>query len=114
MSLTIDDAISLLNRGDSDGLRQMTLACAWRAEKQRVFVPGDEVASRQIEDKAAVHLLIEVEVETVECVQVAKAGRLATAFQQTITTASQFIRNETRDQIDWRHRFGLRLLEASF
>jgi hypothetical protein len=55
-----------LDGGVSDGRRQMTLASAGWAEKQGIFVACDKSASGQIEDQAAIHLLVESEVEVVD------------------------------------------------
>ena len=74
----------------------MTLACTRRAEKQSVLVFGNEGACRQIEDQTAIHLLVEVKVEIVECgLWIAKPGFLSPALQQPVASASQFIGNQT-------------------
>jgi hypothetical protein len=36
------------------------------AEQERVFAPLDEVTGRQFVDQRPVHLLVEIEIETVE------------------------------------------------
>jgi hypothetical protein len=76
---------------------------------------GDEVSGGEIEDEAAVHLLVEVEVEVVErFLRIAKRGVFSAAFQQTIAPTMQFIGYEARDQIHRRHALGLSLMKASF
>src|SRR5271163_2549431 len=47
-------------------------------------------------------------------VGIAKAGLLAATLQQAVGTASQFIGDQTRDQVDGSHRFGLSLAQAGF
>jgi hypothetical protein len=99
----------------TDGLRQMAFACAARTEKERIFPSRDESARGEIEYQTAVHLRIESEIEVVErLVGVAKAGLLSAAVQQAIRAPGEFIRDQTRNQINGRHDFGLRLLQACF
>jgi hypothetical protein len=63
----------------------MTLARTARANEQRIFVARDKGAGCEVEDKAAIHLRVEVEIETVErSIGIAEAGLLAPALQQTI------------------------------
>jgi hypothetical protein len=51
-------------------------------KKQSIFMAGNEGAGSQIEDKAAIHLLVEVEVEVVErLLRIAKLRLLAPALQ---------------------------------
>ena len=108
--LAIEHAIALLNGGLADRLRQVALARAAGAEKQRVFSLGDEAAGGEIEDQAAIHLRIEGEVEVVERpVGIAEAGLFAPALQQSVAAPGQFVGHQARDQIDGRHRLGLRL-----
>ena len=40
--LAVEDAIALLDRGAADGLGEVALAGAWRAEKERVLALRDE------------------------------------------------------------------------
>ena len=71
---------------------------------------ADERAGGQIEHQAAIHFRIEAEVEVVErAFGIAESGLFAAAVQQPVGAACQFVGNQTRDQIDGRHRFGLRL-----
>src|SRR5205823_13545036 len=111
VGFTIEDAITLLNGGLPDGLSKMTLSGARRPEEQGVFVFSDEVGGGEVEDKAAVHLLVEVEVEVIQyLLRIAECGGLSAAFQQAVTATTQFIRNQTGDQINRRHAFGLSLM----
>ena len=66
VGLAVEHAIPLLDSGVADGLGQMTLARAGWTEKQGIFVARDKGAGGQVEDQAAIHLLIEVEVEVVQ------------------------------------------------
>src|SRR5262249_5922235 len=93
----------------------MTLAGAGRAEEQAVLMFGDEVGRGQVEDEAAVHLLVEVEVEVIECLLgIAELGGLSATVQQTVTATVQFIGNEARDEINRRHELGLSLMQTRF
>ena len=68
-------------------------------------------AGGQIEDQAAIHLRVEGEVEIIErSVRVAKAGLFTPSLQQTISAAGEFVGDQTRDQIDGGHGFGLSLV----
>ena len=108
-------AIALHNGRLSDGLREMTLTCAAWPEKQCVFVFRDEVAGGEIKDQAAIHLGIESEIEVVECaMRIAKGRLFAAAFEQAVGTRSEFVGDETRDEIDGSHGFGLRLAQTCF
>src|SRR5205814_5517812 len=85
------------------------------AKKQRVFMFGDEVGGGEVEDEAPVHLLVEVEVEVVECLlRIAKLPGVFAALQQTVTVTIQFIGDQAGDQIDRRHALGLSLMETCF
>jgi len=96
--------------GLADGLRQVTLAGAGWAEKQGIFVARDEGASAQIEDQAAIHLLVESEVEVVEgLLGVAELGLLFPPLQQALATQGKFVGDQARQQVDGGERFGLGL-----
>jgi hypothetical protein len=82
-------------------------------EKQCVFVTGDEGTSGEIEDQAAIHLLIEVEVEVVQgLLGVAELGLLCPPLQQALATAGEFVGDQTGEQVDGGERFGLGLAQA--
>ena len=99
-----------MDGGLADGLRQVTLAGAGWAEKQGIFVARDEGASGQIEDQAAIHLLVESEVEVVESLLgVAELGLLFPPLQQAFSTQGEFVGDQARQQVDGGERFGLGL-----
>src|SRR5580693_7078518 len=101
MRFAVQHAIALLNRRLTNGLRQVTFASTSGAEEQRVFAPADECRGGQIEDQTAIHFWIEGEVEVIQsAVGVAEAGLFATAVEQAIRAAREFIGNKARDQID--------------
>jgi hypothetical protein len=54
--LAVEHAVALLNGGLPDGLSQMALARAARAEEERILAAGDESAGGQVEDETAVDL----------------------------------------------------------
>src|SRR5438445_902189 len=56
--LAIEHAMALLDDGHADGLGEMTLASAWRAEEQAVLVLGDErpVASSKTSRRLSLRL----------------------------------------------------------
>ena len=111
----IQHAVALLDGGLADGLGQVTLARAAGTEKQRIFPLADEGARGQVEDQAAIHLRIEGEVEVVQrLVRIAEGGLFAPALQQPVAAPGEFVGDQTRDQIDRRHGFGLRLAQSGF
>src|SRR5439155_17771629 len=67
VGLAVKHAVALVNCSQSDGLSQVTFPRAGRTEKQSIFMFGDEAGSGKIENQAAIHLLIKIEVEVVEC-----------------------------------------------
>ena len=119
MGLAVEDAVALLDRGQSDRLREMTLAGAGRAEKEHVFASFDEARGRELEDELTVHLLVEVEVEAVEGLAVvAKAGLLDAAREQAILAAQQLVADERGEEVDvglalGRRRLGCRISRTS-
>jgi hypothetical protein len=62
----IQHAIALLDDGVPDGLGAVALSASSWAKKKCVFPPSDPCRSGQVEDKNAVHLWIELEVEVIE------------------------------------------------
>ena len=69
--------MALLDDGEADRLGEVALAGAGRPEEERVLVLGDEAAGGELEDEAAVHLLVEVEVEGVEGLAARRGSRPA-------------------------------------
>src|SRR5580700_3431900 len=101
MRFPVHHPVVLLNSSLADGLGQVTLAGAARAEKQSVFALADEGAGGQVEDQTAIHLGVEIEVELVEgLVRVAELGLLAPAVEQPLAPPAQLVADQTRDQID--------------
>jgi hypothetical protein len=100
----------LLNGGLTDSLCQVAFPGASGTKKQRVFSPADERGGGQIEDQTAIHFWVEGEVEVIQCsIGIAERGLFAATIEQAIRAAREFVGDQTRDQIDGRHRFGLRL-----
>src|SRR5580698_6965456 len=115
MRFAVQHFVALLNGGLTNGLCQVTFARSAWAEKQSILALVDESTGSQIEDQAAIHFRIEAEVEVIERpVGIAKAGLLPETLQQPVGAASEFIRDQTRDQVDGSHRFGLSLAQSSF
>ncbi len=113
VGLAIEHAVSLLDGGLADGLCQVTLAGAGWAEKQGIFVARDEGAGGEVEDQAAIHLLVESEVEVVESLLgVAELSLLFPPLQQALTTQGEFVGDQARQQVDGGERFGLGLAQT--
>ena len=84
--LAIENAVTLLDNGVSDGLRDVALAASWRTEEQGVLASADPCRRGQVEDQGAVHLGIEREVEIVQApVVVAELRLLVPAIEQPLT-----------------------------
>ena len=66
VGFAVEDAMALLDDGHADGLGEMALAGAGRAEEEPVLVLGDEAAGGELEDEPAIELPVEVEIEGVE------------------------------------------------
>jgi hypothetical protein len=93
----------------------MTFARTSGTEKQCIFSPGNETGGCQIENEAAVHFRIEGEIEVVErFLGIAELGLFAAPFEQTVGASCEFVTYEAGDQVNGRHRFGLRLVDAGF
>src|SRR5208282_3270946 len=113
VGLAIEHAVSLLDGGLADGLCQVTLAGAGWAEKQGIFVARDEGAGGEVEDQAAIHLLVESEVEVVESLLgVAELSLLFPPLQQALTPQGEFVGDQARQQVDGGERFGLGLAQT--
>ena len=112
MGFPIHDPIALLDGRPSDGLGEMALASAGRAEEERVFALLDEARRGEFIDEHAVHLLVEVKVKGVEgAVGVPEAGELVAAREQPVFAALQFVGDERGDEIERRQPFSLRVTE---
>src|ERR1700687_2898057 len=115
MRFAIQHAVALLNGGVTDGLGEMTFPGTTWAQKQGIFAARDEGAGSEIKHQTAIHLRIKSEVEVVErLVGITKAGLLSAAVQQAVRAAGEFVRDQTRDQINGRHGFRFGLPSARF
>jgi hypothetical protein len=102
--------MTLLDDGQADRLREMTLAGAGRAQEQAVLVLGDEAAGGELEDEPAVELAIEVEIEGVEgLADVAEAGVLDAALEEPVLAPKELVADEGGEEIDRGHLVRLRL-----
>ena len=108
MRFAIQHAITLLDNGVSDGLRDVALAAARRTKKQGIFALSYPAGGGQIEDQLAIHLGVELEVEVIQLlVGVAELRLLVTPLQQSFAATVQFIRDQCGDQVDRGHVIGL-------
>ena len=99
----------------ANGLGQVAFAGAARTQEQRIFPLADERAGGQVENQAAVHLRVEVEIEVVQALfGVAERGLFAAAVEQALAAPREFVGDQTRNQIDGRHGFGLSLAQPGF
>ena len=99
VGFAIDDPIALLDRGAADGLGQMALAGARRAEEERVLALLDEARGGQLVDERAVHLLVEVKIKGLErAVGIAEAGEFVPAREEPVFAALQFVGDERGDR----------------
>ena len=75
----------------------------------------DEGASCEIEDQAAVHLLVKVKIEIIKCfLMIAKCSLFYSSLEQSLAATSEFVRDQAGEEVDRRYGFGLRLMETSF
>src|SRR5262249_26558055 len=115
MRFTVDDPITLVDDGLPDRLGQVTFAGTGRTQKKGVLMASDERCGRQIEDQAAIRLLVEVEIEVIERhLRVAKLCLFPAPLQESLDAASQIIGDQTGEEVDGYHRFCLGLLQAGF
>jgi hypothetical protein len=115
MGFAIDDAIALLDRGAPDGLREMALAGAWRAEQQGVLALLDEARGGELVDQHAVHLLVEVKIKGIErAIRIPEAGEFVAARQEPVFASLQLVGDERRDEIERREPLGLGVTEPGF
>lgn len=78
-------------------------------------MPGDKGAGGQLKDQAAIHLLVEGEIEVVEGPErIAELGLLAPALQHAVGATGEFIGDQAGDQVQGSHGFGLGLTQAGF
>jgi hypothetical protein len=111
--LAVEDAVAVMDEGAGEGLREMTLAGAGRAEEDRVLALAEETAGGELEDEAAIHLLVEVEVEAVErLVGVAELRLFEPASEQPVGAARELVLDEEREEVGGREVIGLGLEKA--
>jgi len=68
-----------------------------------------------LEDQTAVDHGVESEIEVIQRLgRITEAGLLAPPFQQSVGAARQLIGDQTGDQVDGRHGFGLGLAQPGF
>jgi hypothetical protein len=78
-------------------------------------VASDESPGGQVEDQAAVHLLVEVEVEVIESLlRVTKLSLFFPSLQQSLAATSKFVGDQAGEEVDRSHGFCLGLTEAGF
>src|SRR5207302_423036 len=88
----------------ADGLSEVTLSGARWAQEESVFSAIDELACGELEDEAAVHLLVEVEIECIEgLVGLAKLSVLDAAPEQPIATDGELVGDECGEEVDRSH-----------
>lgn len=103
----------LLDHRVPDRLREVALPRAWRAEKERVLVLRHEATGRELEDELAIHLLVEVEIESIERLAVvAKRGVLDAASEQSVLARDELVLDERGEKVDRRLLLGLCLQDA--
>ena len=97
----------------ADGLSQVALAGAGRAEEDGVLALSDEAAGGEFVDEAAVHLLVEVEVEGIEgLAAVAEGGLLDAPLDESVLAALELVLDEHGEEVERRHLLGLGLEQA--
>jgi len=114
VGFAVEDAVALgLDDGAADGLGDVALASARRAEEERVLAALHEAAGGQLEDEAAIHLLVEVEVEAVErLARVAEGALLEAALDEAVASARQLVIDEGGEEVERSELLGLCLEDA--
>jgi hypothetical protein len=75
----------------------------------------DECASGQVEDQTAIDFGIKAKVEVTETAAgITEASLFASAFEQPVSAAREFVRYQAGDQIYGSHGFGLSLAQPGF
>src|SRR4051812_45067623 len=88
---SIEHGVSLLNGLQTEGLYEMTLAQAWRAEPEYVFGLSYKAAGGQVEDLLPGQAGVERPVEVIKCLLVTELGDLDAAGNLPITSQQYFI-----------------------
>lgn len=113
--LAVDDAVALLDSRATDGLSQVALAGARRAEHEHILALTDKARGGQLVDERTIHLLVEIEIKVVErAARVAERGQLGAAGKQPVLPPQQLVGDERRDEVDGRQLVGLRLAQPRF
>src|SRR5215469_3042714 len=93
----------------------MTFSRSRGAQEKAVFMASHEGRVGEIKHQAPIHFRVEGEVEAIKgLVLVAEGGLLFSALEQAIAATIQFIGDEAGEEVEGRHGFGLRLVQASF
>ena len=112
VGLAIEDTVALLDHGEAQGLRQVALAGAGRAEEEGIVVLRHPARGRQLEDEGPVQLLVEVEVKGVQALaHVPEARLLEAAFEEAVLAADELVLDEPREEVEGDELLGLRLVE---
>ena len=83
------------------GLGEVALVRTRRPQEEPVLVLGDETAGGELEDEAAIHLLVELEVKGAErLAPVAEAGLSQPALEEPVLTALELVLPERGEEID--------------
>jgi len=91
----------------------VTLARAWRAEKEGILSTANKATRREVKDQAAIDLFVEVEIKVVErLMRVTEAGLLSPPLEKPVASPSQLVRDQAGDEINRRHGLGLSLTKA--
>ena len=100
--------MALVDRGPPEGLREMTLTGAGRAEEEGILVLRDETAGGELVDQSAIHLLVKREVKAVErAIGVPEACLLVPPGQQPVLPPDQLVADEGREEVERGEPLGL-------
>ena len=100
--------MALVDRGPPEGLREMTLAGAGRAEEEGILVLRDETAGGELVDQSAIPLLVKREVKAVErAIGVPEACLLVPPGQQPVLPPDQLVADEGREEVERGEPLGL-------
>ena len=112
MGFVVEDPIALLDGGAANGLREVTLAGAGRAEQEGILALRDEAHGGQFVDQGAVHLPVEGEIKAVErAVGVPEAGLLMPPGEEAVLAPEKLVGDQRRDEVERGEWLGLGLAE---
>src|SRR3981081_755315 len=107
--------MALLDGRPPDGLSEMALARAGRAQKEDVLALADEARGGQVVDERTIHLLVEIEVKAVQgALRITEAGFLRAPLKQSVLSSQQLVGDECGNEIDGRRLLGLGLAQPGF